>query len=86
MFRKTSLLLHKTLFLELAFYVFYNNFTTFNVCNNTNSLNNNTIWFKNENVYILKKQALSIIGNNILNILVILIPLSQTVSKFNEFK
>ncbi len=46
MFRKTSLLLHKALFLELAFYVFYNNFTTFNVCNNTNQLNNNTIWFK----------------------------------------
>ncbi len=45
MFRKTSLLLHKALFLELAFYVFYNNFTT-NVCNNINPLNNNTIWFK----------------------------------------
>ncbi len=45
MFRKTSLLLHKALFLELAFYVFYNNFTTFNECNNTNPLNN-TIWFK----------------------------------------
>ncbi len=42
MFRKTSLLLHKALFLELAFYVFYNNFKTFN----TNPLNNNTIWFK----------------------------------------
>ncbi len=45
MFRKTSLLLHKALFLELAFYVFYNNLS-FNVCNNTNPLNNNTIWFK----------------------------------------
>ncbi len=42
MFRKTSLSLHNALFLELTFYVFYNNFTTFNVCN-TNPLNNNTI-------------------------------------------
>ncbi len=45
MFRKTSLLLHKTPFLELAFYVFYNNFTTFNV-NNRNPLNDNTVWNK----------------------------------------
>ncbi len=49
MFRKTSLLLHKTPFLELAFYVFYNNFTTFNVWNNRNPLNDNTVWNKGTN-------------------------------------
>ncbi len=46
MFRKNIPVIAQGSVLELAFCVFYNNFTTFNVCNNTNQLNNNTIWFK----------------------------------------
>ncbi len=71
MFRKTSLLLHKALFLELAF-LFYNNFTTFNVCNNTNPLNNNTIWFKGIKPTV---KYLNIIPHNAQGLFFMIIPL-----------
>ncbi len=80
MFRKTSLLLHKALFLKLSFYVFYNNFTTFNVCNITNPLNNNnTIWFKD----IKPTVKINIVPYNAQGLFFIIMPLLFYIQYWN---